>query len=300
MVWPMGCKARLIAALEEWGISNYVEGICDDIDLFESEAGDRAASLLESEARDELPLSLFDADESTLRAVELMIRQRFRGDSIKTELVSYDDELWQQAWQANYESFQTRRFVVSVQEHPEVPAGSELLRLTSSAEAFGLGDHVTTKVILLQMEDLLGSEKMPLAPGLALLDVGTGTGILAIAAAKMGFTSIVATEIDPAAIEVARRNQQLNQVSFELLQTAEPPSGRQFDMIVVNILPPTVVNLLDKLVPLLNPKGGRIVLAGFNHANKQSVTARAQQLGLELIASRELSGWLALAFGFEI
>ncbi len=158
------------------------------------------------------------------------------------------------------------------------------------ALAFGTGHHPTTRACLTLLERTL-----PVAA--RVLDVGTGTGILAIAAAKLAAAGVVATDNDPWAVQQARANVRRNRVAgrVTVAQCDLAPRNRgTFDLIVANIDAPTIVRLCERLPRLLR-EGGTLIASGFTRRDLHEVVASLHQAGLAVRERFGLHGWVALA-----
>jgi ribosomal protein L11 methyltransferase len=154
---------------------------------------------------------------------------------------------------------------------------------------FGTGHHETTQLALVMME-------RSLVPGSTVLDVGTGSGILAIAAARLGAKRVVALDIEPACIEAARRNALLNQVEDRVspvLGSPDSVSGTSFDLIVINLPSPVVVNLAPTLSSLLAPTAVLLV-CGLDEIWLPRVKAALATHALALTAEHRIGDWLGL------
>ncbi len=153
--------------------------------------------------------------------------------------------------------------------------------------AFGTGSHPTTRLCLEWLE-------ASLTPGCSVLDYGCGSGILAIAAKKIGAGETVGVDIDPAALAAAADNAARNGVTLRLLHSSEPLAQR-FDRVVANIL----ANPLVLLAPLLSARlapGGRLALSGVLASQaRRVIAAYAPYLALCVGAERE--GWVRLEGG---
>jgi len=177
---------------------------------------------------------------------------------------------------------------------PPVPAGRRLLRLPART-AFGIGSHEST---VLALELLEASE----VAGRSVLDVGTGTGVLAFAALARGAARVVAFDADPVAAFQARANSRLNGLRPLLFagraaalapRAARGPAAR-FDLVVVNVVPEEIQPDLSDLLPLLAP-GGVLVLSGLLAERAPEVLARLAALGLVEADARRCQGeWAAL------
>lgn len=166
-----------------------------------------------------------------------------------------------------------------------------------AALAFGTGHHGTTRGCLLALDGIL---KSPVRHGgdRRILDLGTGSGVLAIAAARALRRRVLATDIDPAAVHVARANARLNRVGslIEIVQAngVTAPSVRQtapFDLIFANILLGPLRRLAAPVKNLTAP-GGRVVLSGLLSAQANAALAAYRPLALE--RRIDLDGWTTL------
>ena len=153
--------------------------------------------------------------------------------------------------------------------------------------AFGTGQHQSTRLCLLLLaEQINGGEHV--------LDVGTGSGILAVAAAKLGAASVLATDIDPLAVDAARQTVRQNQLSerVEVLE-GSIPSDKQFDLITANLTADILQYLAKDLASALKP-GGRLIASGLIATRQDEVAATLSTCGLRLQASQSEDDWRAL------
>jgi ribosomal protein L11 methyltransferase len=130
------------------------------------------------------------------------------------------------------------------------------------------------------------------------LDVGAGTGILAIAAALLGASAVGAVDVDPVAIDVARENVESNGVANVVamaLGTVGPgePFQGAYDLVVANILAEVLVALAPRLTKVVRG-GDTLILSGISEANEAIVREAFETLGLRLIRSNALEGWVTL------
>ncbi|MDP2795162.1 MAG: 50S ribosomal protein L11 methyltransferase [Sulfurisoma sp.] len=150
--------------------------------------------------------------------------------------------------------------------------------------AFGTGSHPTTRLCLQWLEGVV-------APGVSVLDYGCGSGILGIAAARLGAADVLGVDIDDAALTSARYNAERNGVTLRLKHSREPLTG-QFDLVVANIL----TNPLCVLAPLLAGRiapGGHVALSGVLATQAEQVID-AYQPHIALIVGAEHDGWVRL------
>lgn len=169
-----------------------------------------------------------------------------------------------------------------------------LLRLAPSA-IFGSGTHPTTQLCLLALE-------RHLPPGATVVDIGSGTGILAIAAARLGARTVFACDIDPAAVAVAQQNLAANGVTHQVrLQTgslaevlADQAEHGPADVVIVNIL----ANIMERffqtgLASTIKP-GGLLILSGLLPAQTAVIRANLHWHGLKLLAQERQAEWVCL------
>jgi ribosomal protein L11 methyltransferase len=181
--------------------------------------------------------------------------------------------------------------------------GRHLLRLPAR-RAFGTGSHETTRLALLLLEHACRDER---TRPQRVLDVGTGTGVLAFAALLFGVPRVVAFDRDPLAVFMARDNARLNGFGTDpsrlraplfFVGTAESlaaDGGAAFDLILVNILPHLVEPDLPRLARTVAP-GGAAVVAGMPSEEGPGVSARLGGLGFEATGERREGAWVAYRF----
>jgi ribosomal protein L11 methyltransferase len=166
------------------------------------------------------------------------------------------DEDWGEGWKKDFRPLDVGRIRVRPSWIDEPTPAGKVEVVLDPGMAFGTGSHATTSLCLAALSDVLGAR-----PGASVLDIGTGSGLLAIAARKLGAGRVAANDNDPVAVEVARENAALNRAPLELtLDPVERIPGT-FDVVVANIL----ANVLAELAPLIAPKvapGGALFLSG--------------------------------------
>ena len=164
-----------------------------------------------------------------------------------------------------------------------------------AALAFGTGHHGTTRGCLLALDGIVKR-----ASPRRILDIGTGTGVLAIAAAKALRVPVLASDIDPDAVRIARENARLNGVAplVDCLHAAGLGAPRfqtraPFDLVFANILLPPLRRLAGPIRPLLAP-GAHVVLSGLLAEQEQAALAAYRPHGLRLVRRIPLGEWVTL------
>ena len=159
-------------------------------------------------------------------------------------------------------------------------------------QAFGTGLHPTTQLCLELLEEL------PVQAGRA-LDVGTGSGILTIALSQLGFSDLLACDIDPVALEVAAANFKKNNVDAELCWASPSDLAKGgFTLIVANILADVISELVPHFRRLAQP-GSLLVAGGIIDTKKNQVVTAMQSVGYRLIEIREKEQWVAFLAQLE-
>ncbi len=199
------------------------------------------------------------------------------------------DQDWMQKWKEGFEPTEIghRLIVAPSWKLPAEAEGRVVIRIDPGM-AFGTGTHETTRLCLEAIEKRWR--------GGALLDVGTGTGILAIAAAKLAPQSkITAIDIDPLAVDVARENAEINRVSNLDIFAGQPKDcrDRKFDMVVANLTAEVIIDLMDDLVACLSDSGW-MILSGILTSLAGDVERSVIGSGLEIIERSEAGEWAAI------
>jgi ribosomal protein L11 methyltransferase len=165
-------------------------------------------------------------------------------------LEALPDQDWGEAWRKGLAPLAIGRVFVrpSWIEAPTPPGMVEVV--LDPGMAFGTGTHPTTSLCLAALSSLLEDR-----PGARVLDVGTGSGLLAIAAARLGARGVAATDNDPVAIRVARENAAHNGVALDLNERDVASQRGPFDLVLANILANTLVELAPALAAVLAPRG---------------------------------------------
>jgi ribosomal protein L11 methyltransferase len=160
--------------------------------------------------------------------------------------------------------------------------------------SFGTGQHPTTRFCLEQVVKFRDEGRKQ-----SFLDVGTGSGILALAAAKLSYAPVRAFDFDPAAVRIARanavRNRVADRVRFDRKDVTQTKSDSRYDLICANLLADLLVAERDRLLAWLKP-GGRLVLAGILQSQFRNIQVAYEEAGLNLISHDAQKEWESGAF----
>ena len=172
------------------------------------------------------------------------------------EIEALGDEDWARSWMTRYQPLEVGRHLWIVPSWCAPPEPEAVNIILDPGLAFGTGDHPTTSMCLAWLSE------QTLA-GKTLLDYGCGSGILSIAALKLGAAQAWAVDIDPQALEVTRRNAERNdiQAGLQVMLPSELPPDFQADIVIANILFGTLIELAPEIKARVRP-GGWLVLSG--------------------------------------
>ncbi len=212
------------------------------------------------------------------------------------------DRRWVEEWQKTLRPMPIGRRLLALPEGLEPPPGNRRIVLRIPfGQAFGTGEHASTRLSL-------GLLEASLHPGDEVLDLGTGTGILALAAVRLGARRAFAVDADPVAVTVARRTLRMNRapatgpatsasrtdsVTVRRADAARALAGRRYDFALVNIGARVIRDLLPALAQRARPRA-RIVLAGLLIEDERDLLRRAREAGLRFAARRRARPWSAL------
>ena len=202
---------------------------------------------------------------------------------------SVDDDSWADEWRAFAQPTVVGDVLVQPAWLAEAPDhGARVVITIEPGRVFGSGAHASTVLALAALWD------EPL-DGAFVLDVGTGSGVLAIAAVHRGAARVLATDIDPVALEICSSNAVRNGVGSRVLAVDEPVSAfaATFDTVVANLLAVTLRELARDLVAVVVP-GGSLVLSGMLDAQVDSVVEQFVEAGCSVRAVQHRDGWAAV------
>jgi ribosomal protein L11 methyltransferase len=211
-----------------------------------------------------------------------------------------EEEDWSQTWKDHYRPLPVGHNLIIIPAWLQGTASSRTEIVLDPGMAFGTGTHPSTRLCLEAMEDHL-------KPGDAVLDIGTGSGILSIAAALLGAGSVLSLDTDPHAVEAARQNVVRNNVPdrVQVLPGSLQQARKKFkhdppNLILANILAPTLESLLhDGLGDLLDADGC-LILSGILEDQSQALMQQARVCGLALVEVRGEQDWRALILKKEL
>jgi ribosomal protein L11 methyltransferase len=199
------------------------------------------------------------------------------------------EEDWADAWKRHYSLLRVGENIVIVPSWQDFqPAGAEIVIHLDPGMAFGTGLHPTTQLCLRALE-------RHLQEGDEVLDLGTGSGILAIAVAKLGSGSVLALDKDPSAVRAAQENCRRNGVTSKVVvkQGSLPAPESPFDLVLANLLAGTLQEMAALLAESLS-SGGTLIASGVLHDQAEEVTGTLMAEGFRLIEQLPEEDWVGL------
>ncbi|MDI9570096.1 MAG: 50S ribosomal protein L11 methyltransferase [Pseudomonadota bacterium] len=181
------------------------------------------------------------------------------------------DSNWGEEWKKYFKPLRvTRNIIIKPTWERFSPGGHDILIEIDPGMAFGTGQHPSTRMCLQAMEDLILQDRA--ARSRRVLDVGTGTGILGIAAAKLGAGKVVCVDIDKQAVAIAGENVRMNDVEdrVDVLHRDVVTLSESFDLIVANLTAKMLLKLRPRLVDLLR-RGGFLVISGIIEQDTEGI-----------------------------
>lgn len=208
----------------------------------------------------------------------------------KIEFRRVEEEDWAGAWKRYYQTTKLgKRLVIKPVWEEYSPSPEEVVVEIDPGMAFGTGTHPSTVMCLQLLEEYVGG-------GERVIDVGTGSGILAIAAARLGAAAVIGIDCDPIAVKSARSNVELNGIADRVsLRQGDLLAGGQdtAHLIVANLTADLIKVLAGQLDPILLP-GGQAILAGIITARQAEVQDSLREAGYVTCEARTQDDWVTL------
>ncbi len=203
---------------------------------------------------------------------------------------------WSEAWKCHYRPLRVGQRLLIVPAWEDVAEEDHVVVRLDPGMAFGTGQHPSTRTCLRLLESTL-------CPGDRVLDVGSGSGILAIAAVKLGAGEVWAVDVDEVAVRATRENAERNGIPWRAdhapsgglcvrrgsVEAAEGP----FNLIVINILADVIVQLMADIVPRLSPEG-HLILGGILAHQADMVVQALAEHRVRVIRQEQEDDWVAL------
>ena len=236
------------------------------------------------------------ADSGTADTVHFL-KERFASLGIdgKITISGVCEEDWANSWKAYYKPIEIgeRMVIVPAWEKYDAPEGKLVVRMDPGM-AFGTGSHETTRLVIGLLEKYIKN-------GQRVLDVGCGSGILAICAAKLGAEACKAYDIDPVAVKVARENVKDSGLTNVTCDTSDllrgvDKSGGAYDVICANIVADIIIRMTPDVGQFMH-ESSVILASGIISERANDVISCFEQYGFRIVEKAEENGWCALVVG---
>jgi ribosomal protein L11 methyltransferase len=231
-----------------------------------------------------------DVEQARLRLAQGLseIRTLGLGTVDEPDISWVQEEDWANAWKDYFKPIRVgARLVVIPSWESYDLAPSDLPLFLDPGMAFGTGTHATTALCLRWLESLV-------RPGARVLDVGTGSGILAIASARLGARQVVGIDLDPVAVKVAKENADKNNVAIDVrLGTLDLVERDECDLVIANIIASIIIDILPEVAARMK-SGGRFLASGIIKEKHQAVLDALTATWLLPLEVREEGGWVAI------
>ncbi len=266
---------------------------------YEIEVADEGQAEILTAYLSDFPFESFESDERALCAYIRSDEVEAYTEDIHATLeglkwcsTEIKSQNWNTLWESNFTEVEVdNEVLIRAPFHTPRPEFGEREIVIQPKMSFGTGHHSTTQ---LMVRMLLDAE----APSRRVLDMGSGTGVLAILAARLGAESVLAVEIDDMAEESVRENISINGVAERVESICGDVAaikGRHFDIILANINRNILLRDMADYCATLNA-GGLLVISGFLEEDVAPLTQRAEELGLSHERHLSHEGWQALSF----
>ncbi len=243
--------------------------------------------------KDTVKVSLFVPEEKNLLEYTDFLKERFSALGIDAEITldGVNEEDWAESWKQYYKPIPLGRVTIVPAWEKYDAREDEVVIKMDPGMAFGTGTHETTRLVMKIMQDeIRGGERV--------LDVGTGSGILAICASKLGARSVNAYDIDPVAVKVARENaladgcDNITVGVSDLLHGVDLSDGK-YDFCVANIVADIIIRMMPDIRNYLAP-GAPLILSGIISMRADEVKESVRACGFTVVREEKENDWLAL------
>lgn len=274
--------------------------VADAIDAWLDECGDDAASIWYDADTDVATVTWFcatqaEADQRLARLEEAARQQAIPG-TWRGEVCPTLREDWAESWKRFFHAERVSdRVWVCPSWEPVTPAPDEVVVSIDPGMSFGTGQHATTRGCIVCLDRIARKAGAPLR----FIDAGCGSGILAIAAAKLGYGPIVAFDNDPLAVTIARENAEQNhaadRIVFHTADLGAIPAWGPADVIAANILAPVLIAHVTPLAQTLcSDPSARLILSGILREQSDDVVAALLPASFEVEERIDVGEWTTL------
>lgn len=226
------------------------------------------------------------------KETEMWLSEKLKAAGIENEItvVGVNEEDWANGWKQYYHTQHIGKNITVVPSWEEYePREGEVIMTLDPGMAFGTGTHETTRLCLELLEEVVDGKKR-------ILDIGTGSGILAVGGILLGSPSAVGVDIDAVAVKTAVENAEINKVSdrteFLCGDLTDKVTGT-YEIVTANIVADVIIRLLETVKNYLLP-GGDFIVSGIIDTRADEVQKACEEAGFRVEKRLELRGWVAM------
>lgn len=232
------------------------------------------------------------AQRAMLEACFASLKEQWPDDLLDLSFSDLENRDWSENWKKHFHPRRvTWRLIVAPPWEKAEPEPNQQVLIIDPGQAFGTGQHESTLLCLRYMERLRRNDEMPAT----MLDVGCGTGILALAALLMGAARATAIDVDPLAVAATEHNTALNNLGDRITASGTPLEDltEDFGLIAANLTAKELVELASPLARRLSA-GGRLITSGLLVEQIDPVRRAFEAQGLAMLESDSMAGWATL------
>ena len=223
------------------------------------------------------------------------LKQRTDCGTLLITMDTMEDADWENNWKQYYKPMEIGERLLVIPQWETAEAGGRVPLILEPGLTFGTGSHATTRLCLMALEKHV-------QPGMRVLDLGCGSGILSIAALKLGAENAMAVDIDDKCINVAYENAAMNGIGKDVYtvlagniltdEAVQAQLGGGYDIVVANIVSDIIIALAPAVRSYMK-EGGLFLCSGIIDDRAEEVAEKLRQAGLELLESRDAEGWFS-------
>jgi ribosomal protein L11 methyltransferase len=210
--------------------------------------------------------------------------------SFRIEKEILEDQNWNRLWEKSREVIRVSdRIIIKPTFKDYLAKANEIVLTVDPKMSFGTGEHQTTKLMLRTLEKIV-------KPGMKVLDVGSGTGILSIAAVKLGAEKVVAVDFDEICLENCRENCVINEVvsSVEIITgEIDDVVEKDFDLILANIQKNVLLEIAEQIKERIK-QNGIVILSGLLESDREAIEKKYHSLGFKTLYIDQMDEWIAI------
>ena len=239
-------------------------------------------------------VSVFISEERNPEEALYFIRERIAADKLDCDvkIINVSDEDWANSWKKYYHPIKVGERVVIVPAWEKYEKkDNELTLIMDPGMAFGAGTHETTRLVMTEIEKYI-------TPGCTVLDVGTGSGILSIAASLLGASFVNAYDIDPTAVRIARENAEINKcgnIKVDVSDLLSNVENKEYDLICANIVADIIIRMSPDLEKYSHT-GTVFIASGILVERKEEVLSAMKKTPFAFLSEQTENGWCVLVF----